>query len=223
MVQFFRYGINITMIKPYTISDEALLLEFLIERPEMFSSRKKIRPNPREEKGQAEICELIRSAKSKPVSPSMPTTVPDHAVSVILGACYKIDEQRWTQIKLEHQYSMIAENLVGELLERYIDQISKENNLGWFRAWGDIVKSVDFIKKTDGGWLLLQIKNRDNSENSSSQSVRNGTNIIKWFRTFSKSGKTNWENFPDPVFTKFASEHGFLKYIGNILSDGNKS
>jgi hypothetical protein len=204
-------------------NEESLLIDFLKEMPEMFSSRKKIKPDPREEKGQAEILELVRLAKSKPIRPSTPTTVPDHAVSVILGACYDIDEQRWEQIKLEHQYSMVAENLVGELLERYIDHISKKHNLGWIRAWGDIVKHVDFIKKTDDGWMLLQIKNRDNSENSSSQSVRNGTNIIKWFRTFSRSGKTNWEKFPDPDFTNFASEHGFLKFIETILRNGNNS
>ena len=61
---------------------------------------------------------------------------------------------------------------------------------GWHCCWGETMKSIDFCNE-DG--QLLQIKNSDNSENSSSKAVRDGTEIKHWFRRFSKTGKTNWE------------------------------
>ena len=52
--------------------------------------------------------------------------------------------------------------------------------------------AVDFCK-ADGS--LLQIKTSDNSENSSSSRVRQGTPIGKWFRRFSRRpGVYNWES-----------------------------
>jgi len=56
---------------------------------------------------------------------------------------------------------------------------------GWHCAWGETIRSVDFCSE-DG--QLLQIKNRSNSENSSSSRVREGTNIIKWFRVNALTG-----------------------------------
>ena len=102
--------------------NEKILLEFLAQHPDMFVSRKKIKANPQSTLGQSEILQKIRDAKDKKVIPSQPSTVPDQAVSVILGAWYGIEEGKWEQVKREHQYSMVAENLVGEFLERYIEQ-----------------------------------------------------------------------------------------------------
>ena len=202
--------------------NEKILLEFLAQHPKMFVSRKKIKANPQSTHGQSEILQKIRDAKDKKVIPSQLSTEPDQAVSVILGAWYGIEEGKWEQVKQEHQYSMLAENLVGEFLERYIEQVITENNLGWARAWGDVIRSVDFVKKDGDRWTLLQVKNRDNSENSSSQSVRAGTEIIKWFRTFSKTGKTNWENFPDEKLATLLDEAAFQSYIKSYLISEKK-
>lgn len=54
-------------------------------------------------------------------------------------------------------------------------------------------------------WEAVQVKNRDNTENSSSSAIRQGTTIEKWFRTYSKPSRkratnTNWENFPEEEF-----------------------
>jgi hypothetical protein len=39
------------------------------------------------------------------------------------------------------------------------------------------------------------VKNRDNTENSSSKKIRkNNPRIKMWFRTYSQTGNTNWEN-----------------------------
>ena len=69
----------------------------------------------------------------------------------------------------------------------------------------------------------MQVKNRDNTENSSSSAIRNGTEIQKWFRTFSKpsrnrSSNTNWENFPEAEFRDQLSEEGFLQFIRDYLT-----
>lgn len=83
-----------------------------------------------------------------------------------------------------------------------------------------MVKAVDFIKPPDmaaGNWRLLQIKNRDNSENSSSSAIRIGTHIEKWHRTFSKKMGSNWAAFPEAELLKHLSEDGFRKYVKTYL------
>ena len=91
---------------------------------------------------------------------------------------------------------MAAENIVGDLLERYLAKILEPK--GWVWCAGSIVIAVDFIMRGDATkWNLLQIKNRDNSENSSSKKVRDGTEIQHWFRTFAKTGETNWSHLDD--------------------------
>ena len=199
-----------------------LILDFLSEFPEKFSTRKKKdRPDPNSTSGRELIKKIIIDAKNKKVARVEPKTIPDPAVSIILKELYKVPEQNLQKIKLEHQYSMLAEDAVGELLEDYIDYTSINSGAGWTRAYGDVIRSVDFIKKEDEGWRLLQIKNRDNSENSSSQSVRDGTTIEKWFRTFSRSGKTNWNNFPDLILRNKLSEAGFFDHIKQYFSGIN--
>lgn len=126
------------------------------------------------------------------------------------------------RIKKEHQHSMSAENCVGALLERYLDSVLRTE--GWHWCCGDFVKAVDFINQDeDGKWIALQVKNRDNSENSSSSAIRNGTPIQKWFRSFSKKPKTNWDNLPPAMRNKGLSEEGFLTFIENYISSASGS
>jgi hypothetical protein len=65
---------------------------------------------------------------------------------------------------------------------------------------------------------LLQVKNRDNSENSSSSAIRNGTNIEKWHRTFSKRVGSNWAAFPDDETRDKLSEKAFELFVRQYLS-----
>lgn len=201
------------------VDEQDIILEFLASNPDMLSSRKKVKPDPGSIEGQDEIRGVIAVAQDKASLPKKPKTTPDEAVSIILRDYYDIPTQHLDRIKKEHQLSMSAENIVGELLEDYIRHTSNSVSAGWVRAHGDVVKSVDFIKKVGDDWELLQIKNRDNSENSSSQSVRDGTIIKKWFRTFSKTGNTNWDNFPDTVMGSALSEAGFQKHISEYLAE----
>ena len=158
------------------------------------------------------------AASRNPRAPRAPTTVPDEMVSVILNEYFNIDESQLERVKQEHSLSMGAENLVGELLERYLASVLEPR--GWVWCSGAIVKSADFIKPPTGNqstWRLLQVKNRDNSENSSSSAIRNGTPIEKWFRTFSRKAGSNWAAFPDPALRQHLSEQAFEAFVRNYL------
>jgi hypothetical protein len=80
------------------------------------------------------------------------------------------------------------------------------------------VKAVDFVKREGEKWVALQVKNRDNSENSSSAAIRQGTDIKKWFRTFSRRPATNWDKFPGDIATGL-SEEGFQTFVRSYLDE----
>lgn len=109
-----------------------------------------------------------------------------------------------------------VEGSIGYLLEKYID--SKVTDGKWIWCAGSMVKSTDFIKKTDSGWLQLQIKNRNNTENSSSSAIRTGTNIKMWFRFFCRTGKTNWDKLPGLMETDYGmNETDFQEFVYSLL------
>jgi len=154
----------------------------------------------------------------EPRTPKEPSTVPDSLVSIILQEYFGYEGHSISKIAKEHSLSMAAENIVGDLLERYI--ASELEIHGWVWCSGEVVKKVDFLGVRTGetsGWIPIQIKNRDNSENSSSSSVRDGTGIVKWFRTFSRTGATNWEAFPEKVDGVTLSEKAFEEFARDYL------
>ncbi|EKN4112706.1 SinI family restriction endonuclease [Yersinia enterocolitica] len=153
-----------------------------------------------------------------PKKPAKPATVPDEMVGVVLHVFFDFNKDDLPRIQKEHSFSMGAENIIGDLLERYLSH--KLEPHGWIWCSGTIVKAVDFIKlnEKDNSWTLLQVKNRDNTENSSSSAIRHGTKIIKWFRTFSKKKGSNWDAFPDEVSTQHLSEEGFKDFVVEYLS-----
>jgi SinI restriction endonuclease len=160
------------------------------------------------------------SNSRKPKLPQAPKTVPDELVSIILSEYFEIPAAELNRITREHLLSMGAENIVGDLLERYIASILE--NEGWVWCAGAMVKAADFIKPPSDSakdWRLLQVKNRDNSENSSSSAIRAGTKIEKWFRTFSRKTGTNWEAFPEAELRHLLSEDGFKEYAKNYLAN----
>ncbi len=165
---------------------------------------------------------IMASAKNfkkgrDPKTPLPPSTIPDEMVSVILNKYFEVPYEKLEEAEELHRISMAAENIVGELLERYIAEIIEPHGCIW--CSGSIVKAVDFIY-LDGkkNWHLLQVKNRDNSENSSSAAIREGTEIQKWFRTFSKKKGDNWANFPSLGVTEELSEEGFRSYVKKYLA-----
>jgi hypothetical protein len=136
-------------------------------------------------------------------------------VSFIINKYFDVLESELERAVELHNLSMGAENLIGDILERYIASVVEKQ--GWVWCSGSVVKAVDFIhKKKDGEWAALQVKNRDNSENSSSSAIRKGTTIDKWFRTFSKKKGDNWGNFPKIAKVRL-SEANFRKFVENYL------
>ena len=51
---------------------------------------------------------------------------------------------------------------------------------GWLWCNGNVLRAIDFC--SSDGAILLQIKNKSNTENSSSSAIRTGTDIKKWYR-----------------------------------------
>ena len=142
------------------------------------------------------------------------TTTPDPALEVILKSFANLEDT--SIVSSHHRKAMAAENLLGGLLERYIT--ARLEPYGWVWCCGNTVRAVDFLSADLS--FALQIKNRDNSENSSSSSIRHGTDIQKWFRVFSKTGKTNWQRFPAQIEPEL-SEEEFYGFIRNYPKQEN--
>lgn len=199
-----------------------LIIKFLHENPTRLSCRSK-KANTCSDEGIAFLKKKFITAKTKKLTLSQPKTTPDIAVSEILKTTQGYSNEEAANIAKEHQLSMAAENLVGALLELYIASILEKH--GWVWCAGDFVKAIDFIKYNEKEriWETVQVKNRDNTENSSSSAIRNGSDIKKWFRSYSKPSKngnpTNWENFPEKEFRNLLSEEGFQHFIKTYLSD----
>lgn len=155
----------------------------------------------------------------EPKAPAKPSTVPDDMVPVVLEEYFGVSADLLADITHTHSLSMAAEGIIGDLLERYIASVLEP--LGWIWCSGSVVRSVDFIFRHDGdpiSYVALQVKNRDNSENSSSASVRDGTAIVKWHRTFSRSGNTNWPAFPHDHVAVELTEADFKTFSKDYLS-----
>ncbi len=194
------------------------LIEFLVAFPDMASN---LRGRSAPAVGSASYIEHQAKAFAdtrSPRAPKAPTTIPDEMVSVILHEYFDIDVTELGRVKREHLLSMGAENLVGDLLERYL--ASEMESRGWIWCSGAVVRAVDFVKPPVNGvsiWRMLQVKNRDNSENSSSKTVRDGTDIEKWHRTFSRRVGSNWLEFPDQSLRMVLSEGAFITFARNYL------
>jgi hypothetical protein len=156
----------------------------------------------------------------KPLSKPRSTTIPDSMVSFILEKYFEIDSSELARISKEHTMSMLAENMIGDLLERYIAHVLEP--IGWIWASGSTIKAVDFIlppAAPEKSWYPLQVKNRQNTENSSSSAIRKGTIIQKWFRSFPKRAETNWEDLHKKVGDSSLSEVGFRLFVENALTN----
>ena len=141
------------------------------------------------------------------------TTVPDEIVKVLMAYHFDLEAEEASKMEAAHAIMMTLENLTGELLEEYLDFRLKD--FGWMCAWGSTIRAVDFCHPTKG---MLQVKNSDNSENSSSSSIREGTDIQKWFRRFSrKKGEYNWSALVELTGCDSLSEYDFRKYSTEVL------
>ncbi|NJL39331.1 MAG: SinI family restriction endonuclease [Leptolyngbyaceae cyanobacterium RM2_2_4] len=143
-----------------------------------------------------------------------PGTVADPIVNTIINArLTRLTADHLEQIKYAHRLSMSAENIQGLLLEEFLAEQLGE--YGWYCCWGESVRHVDFCN-VDGS--LLQVKNRSNSENSSSSRVRINQPIEKWYRVDARTGLYRWSYFNDKYGTTRFSEENFAMFVQQILT-----
>ncbi|WP_201751179.1 MULTISPECIES: SinI family restriction endonuclease [unclassified Neglectibacter] len=117
-------------------------------------------------------------------------TCSDPALAMIVKIACDLDDDEIEEMGNAHNLFMSAENIQGELLEEYIAE--NVEDYGWVWCSGNALRAVDFCKRD--GSVLLQVKNKNNTENSSSSAIRNGTKIEKWFRL--KTKKNNGRPYP---------------------------
>lgn len=110
------------------------------------------------------------------------TSCSDPAIKLLVQIVKKSSEESATEEESFHNLYMSAENIQGNLLEEYIS--SKIRPYGFLWCNGNVLRAIDFCN-TDGT-VLLQIKNKNNTENSSSSNIRQGTTIEKWYRLGSR-------------------------------------
>lgn len=147
-----------------------------------------------------------------------PRTVADPIIEKIIGARLSgLSQDELHRINYAHRLGMSAENILGLILEEYLaDNLAPH---GWHCAWGETVKSVDFVNE-DG--RLLQIKNRSNSENSSSSAIREGTKIKKWFRIKANKLEYMWNELNNICGITSLSEESFVAFVQNTLKENPK-
>ena len=211
------------LIKPF-IEVCRFLSEYPSEVSWRTSKETPSKPSVSNEDGLRQLAQKYYESYRRSDFPAEPSTVPDEIVSIIMREAYGYKVDKCEHIKIEHQHSMCAENCVGNLLERYIDSVLRGS--GWNWCCGEFVKAIDFLGKNERGeWVALQIKNRDNSENSSSAAIRDGTHIQKWFRSFSKDTKkgrpsfTNWDKLPSLMQGYNLNEEDFKKFVIQYIRD----
>lgn len=149
----------------------------------------------------------------------------DPALPVIVKETKRYTTKQMQQAIKDHNLFMNAENIQGALLEEYINSCAIKD--GWIWAEGETMRACDFVRFNPITRIpeLVQIKNRDNTENSSSSAIRQGTQIIKWNRlkTRHRAGK------PYPVFQwdklneimkissdNLMSEEGYNKFLAKV-------
>lgn len=106
------------------------------------------------------------------------STCTDPAIRTIVQKSQGLSAEEAEQGEYTHNLFMSAENIQGNLLEEYIARNVRPYGFLW--CGGNVLRAIDFCN-TDGS-VLLQVKNKYNTENSSSSNIREGTTIEKWYR-----------------------------------------
>ena len=127
---------------------------------------------------------------------------------IITSHMPNLDQLSLEAINYAHRLAMASENILGILLEEYLD--TRLKSYGWHCAWGSTLKAVDFVSNEGE---LLQVKSRNNTENSSSNKIRNGTEIKKWWRFHATQGTTNWDELNKKLGLSVLSEDDFLGFV----------
>lgn len=141
----------------------------------------------------------------------------DPAIKVIVQTTRNLSVSEAEKSESAHNLFMSAENIQGNLLEEYI--AGKVKPYGFLWCAGNVLRAIDFCN-TDGT-ILLQIKNKSNTENSSSSSIRDHTGIVKWYRLDTrKKGVLKLPVYKWSDLNKLISKH---RTLSNSLEELNTS
>lgn len=154
--------------------------------------------------------------------------VRDPALTLVLEQYYKQNgiNVRPKEIEMainSHDLLMSIENIQGHLLEEYIAHNICKPPFNFIWLEGEIVKAADFALylEENNKLYLLQIKNKYNTENSSSVTVRDVSTveISKWYRLGKKKDKgVNIPFFKWPelneIIQEFTGQSPHLSEVG---------
>lgn len=184
--------------------------KYLVDHPEAWTKKLKRKPAPITiEKITSDISKIFN------IDPKIktPTTVPDELVAELLELICEYDKSQRELIQKQYNnQKQIEQVVVGTFLEFYILKNSIEH--GWIQT-GNCLSGIDMIKQNeDESWNRLQIKNSDNTPNSSSAGfIKEKGNIITWKRRKSTTGTYYWDEFPDEDVRVNLSEENFREFI----------
>lgn len=152
----------------------------------------------------------------------------DPAVKKLVEIATGINEKEANAQERHHNLFMSAENIQGDLLEEFI--AINIRKFGWLWCKGNILRAIDFCN--EGGSVYLQIKNKSNTENSSSSAIRVGTEIKKWYRlATSKQGGIcfpayKWESLNNIINEHNSSqdkcnlsEEMYIKFVSKVAAE----
>lgn len=150
---------------------------------------------------------IINPTSSRVANPK--SSCSDPAVKQIVKMTQNISGEQADEQERYHNLFMSAENIQGNLLEEYI--AISVRPYGWIWCAGNTLKAVDFC--SSDGSVLLQIKNKSNTENSSSSSVREGTTIKKWYRLGTRvEGGNKLPNYRWELLNNIINSHKTMGY-----------
>jgi len=145
----------------------------------------------------------------------------DNALISRVAAINYVDKDTLEKYITGHFLFMSAENRNGTILEEYLAQVLEP--YGWIWCAGSSYRAIDFCYLGKNP-ILLQVKNKYNTENSSSSAIRLGTTIQKWNRLKRPRAKEpnktipNWDVLQkivkaDTELASQLSEEAYLNYI----------
>ena len=165
------------------------IVQACIANPGLVSARRAAAADSQRDKIQKWLTKINNGYLNRPSqkTDTPMTTISDPLIDIIFD---EYDYENVDDIRINHRNSMKVENTLGSLLEEYIH--TNIFRTCWRVAWGESVRAIDLVRCGDEEtFVLLQVKNKYNSENSSSGDIRTGTTIEKWHR-LNRDGSTGW-------------------------------
>ena len=152
---------------------------------------------------------------SKSMGLKQRTTVPDELVSDMLELIGGVDTSQRVEVQRQYNAQKQIEMMLGDFLEMYL--IKHSYQYGWVQT-GNCIRGTDMIKKNDdGSWFKLQVKNSDNTPNSSSAGFV-ADKASTWSRRKSSDGTQYWGEFPDTQVRPHLSEISFNSFIKSYFN-----